>query len=202
MSPSSKHPVRSLSCSSDDAAFSLRKAISPIARPLAAEDYSSYDDVEFRAALRQGFVAVKHGRRGRAHRRRFRASEDLSELTWAAEDEPSSVVHAGLRRLKRMSKSRRVVRMADVQRVCGRGSSRVLQRAHSAGRVFRPFTVSLVLEDGSSVDLEFQDAAKHRAMLRGFTRLAAAARKLYDEDGERDPWEEAVAALAVKAGPE
>ena len=202
MSPSSKHPVRSLSCSSDDAALSLRKAISPIARPLAAEDYSSYDDVEFRAALRQGFVAVKHGRRGRAHRRRFRASEDLSELTWAAEDEPTSVVHAGLRRLKRVSKSRRVVRMADVQRVCGRGSSRVLQRAHSAGRVFRPFTVSLGLEDGSSVDLEFQDAAKHRAMLRGFTRLAAAARKLYDEDGERDPWEEAVAALAVKAGPE
>ena len=104
--------------------------------------------------------------------------------------------------MKRVSKSRRVVRMADVQRVCGRGSSRVLQRAHSAGRVFRPFTVSLVLEDGSSVDLEFQDAAKHRAMLRGFTRLAAAARKLYDDDGERDPWEEAVAALAVKAGPE
>ena len=50
--------------------------------------------------------------------------------------------------------------------------------------------------------LECQDAATHRAMLRGFTRLAAAARKLYDEEGERDPWEEAVAALAVKAGPE
>ena len=78
----------------------------------------------------------------------------------------------------------------------------VLPPHDEAERVFRPFTVSLVLEDGSSVGLEFQDAAKHRAMLRGFTRLAAAARKLYDEEGERDPWEEAFAALAVKAGPE
>ena len=198
--PELRHfPARSLSCSSDDAALSLRRVASPIARPMAAEEIVGYDDVEFRAALRQGFVAVKHGRRGKAHVRRFRASEDLTELSWAAEDEPSSVVHAGLRRLKRFSKGYRVVRMADVVQVCGRGSSRVLQRAHSAGTVARPFTVSLVLNDGASVDLEFQDAAKHRAMLRGFTRLAAASRKL---DGELDPWEEAVEALAVKAGPE
>ena len=58
-------------------------------------------------------------------------------------------------------------------------------------------TVSLVLRRFVG-RFEFQDAAKHRAMLRGFTRSQPQRGATMMASG---PEEEAVAALAVKAGP-
>lgn len=112
----------------------------------------------------------------------------MSELAWTADEAPKSVFHGLRRGLKRLSQGRRAIRVRDVERVCGRGASVVLRRAHASGRVERPFTVSLVLYDGCSVDLEFQDAAQHQSMLQGFTRLVAAARTL----SRSDSWDESV----------
>ena len=135
----------------------------------------SYDDVDFRARLRTGFVALKHSRRGRPHDRFVAASEDFGELYW----EPSAPARSNLRVLgrlvKRARRSRRCLALADVVAVRGDGRSAVLERARAKNFLATPFTVSLITRHGTSVDLEFPTAPVQKAMLLGFTKLIRAA---------------------------
>ena len=165
---------------------------------LPAQESLSYDDVEFRSALRAGIVCVKHGRYGKPHRRLVQCTCDFSGISWSRFEctapidifdssrsgssatttrrRRKSLVQRCLAVAKRIltSNKKRTLDFSDVALVTSEPTTSNAKRAFARDHLGNSFLVSLVFNDSGrrrSLDLEFATARQHRSALHAFQKL-------------------------------